>query len=213
MGICYFASSVFAGDGAFTIRAMPRINADGSDSSDMGNIALSETIGFSNPTVKLSALPLDSMDNITYDWLPHESLDEGSGSHNGENYLAYTFYLQNCSEENEADVEVSLNIEGSSLGVDEAVRVIVYEDGKEKIYAKESANGGIESYPAGISNFLDGKTVMKRTIEKLAPKTTVRYTIVVYLEGEDPECVDKIKSGSMRIGMEFRVIGNDVYGN
>lgn len=42
---------------------------------------------------ELYALSPESFDNVYYKWLP-DNIDElGAGSHNGDNYLAYTFYV------------------------------------------------------------------------------------------------------------------------
>ena len=49
---------------------------------------------FKDPAIQLSAPKVQDATNITYDWLP-KNLDKKDGAHNGENYLAYTFYLRN----------------------------------------------------------------------------------------------------------------------
>ena len=38
------------------------------------------------------------MDNISIDWIPKNIDTESNGSHNGENYIAYTFYIENEGE-------------------------------------------------------------------------------------------------------------------
>src|SRR5574344_576769 len=54
---------------------------------------------YDNPDYKLFrselyAKTVDYFDNISYKWLPKD-ITEHNGSHNGENYLAYTFYIEN----------------------------------------------------------------------------------------------------------------------
>ena len=44
---------------------------------------------------KLYAEELKFMDNISIDWLPDNIKDFTGGSHNGDNYIAYTFYIDN----------------------------------------------------------------------------------------------------------------------
>jgi hypothetical protein len=34
-----------------------------------------------------------------------------------------------------------------------------------------------------------------------------RYTVVIWLEGEDPECVNEIMGGEAKFSMAFEVIG------
>ena len=38
----------------------------------------------------------------------------------------------------------------------------------------------------------------------MLPNDVDKYTIVVYLEGEDPECVDAIIGGEIKLNMEIR---------
>ena len=96
---------------------------------------------YSNPNEKahqrkLFASALNDMDNISYDWIPKDvhTLSNG-GSHNGDNYIAYTFYI-----ENEGEVSVnywySIIIDDVIKRVDEAVRVIVFLNDEETVYAK-----------------------------------------------------------------------------
>jgi hypothetical protein len=44
---------------------------------------------------RLFADEMPFMDNISIKWLPENIDTEKDGSHNGENYIAYTFYLEN----------------------------------------------------------------------------------------------------------------------
>ena len=52
-----------------------------------------------NATRKLYAEDLQYMDNISINWIPENIHIEKEGSHNGDNYIAYTFYLENQGEE------------------------------------------------------------------------------------------------------------------
>ena len=40
-----------------------------------------------------------TFDNIYYKWLPEDIHEHEGGSHNGKNYLAYTFYIENTGEQ------------------------------------------------------------------------------------------------------------------
>ena len=96
---------------------------------------------YSNPNEKahqrkLFASALNDMDNISYDWIPKDvHTSSNGGSHNGDNYIAYTFYI-----ENEGEVSVnywySIIIDDVIKRVDEAVRVIVFLNDEETVYAK-----------------------------------------------------------------------------
>ena len=42
--------------------------------------------------------------------------------------------------------------------------------------------------------------------EKLGPGEKDKYTVVIWLEGNDPDCVDKIIGGTMKLGMNFKIV-------
>ena len=44
---------------------------------------------------QLRATRADFIDNISVNWLPSDLDSQGEGSHNGDNYFAYTFYIEN----------------------------------------------------------------------------------------------------------------------
>jgi hypothetical protein len=58
-------------------------------------ITLSETKDFENKSVSLSAKQALDVTNITYNWLPVDLDTSKDGEHNGDNYVAYTFYIRN----------------------------------------------------------------------------------------------------------------------
>ena len=41
------------------------------------------------------------------------------------------------------------------------------------------------------------------------PEVMMKYTVVIRLEGNDPDCVDSIIGGVMKIEMKFSVTGVD----
>lgn len=201
MAILFAASALLSFEGAFTIRTLnPQYQKKA--------ISLSETEGFANPMVELSAKPIDDMDNITYEWLPFDELDARDGSHNGENYIAYTYYIRNSGEE-ALDYLAELNITKCTRDIDEAVRVMVYRNGEPTIYAHRAANGETEVYPENIQNFYGDTQVLQETHTGVEPGETDRYTVVVWLEGEDPECVDIVRSGVMRLEMDFTILTDE----
>ena len=83
----------------------------------------------------LEATKLEFMDNISVKWLPENIDNEAEGSHNGQNYLAYTFYLENKGSET-INYWYEIPIDDVIKNVDEAIRVMVYRNGEKKIYAK-----------------------------------------------------------------------------
>ena len=50
------------------------------------------------------------------------------------------------------------------------------------------------------------KTIVKKNVEHFHPGDLTKYTIVIWLEGNDPECVDRILGGEMKVDMSMEVI-------
>ena len=85
----------------------------------------------------------------------------------------------------------------------EAVRVKVYKNSIPTTYAKLAADGTPEP---GTTPFEGGKKVLSELSEDLAPGEITKYTIVIWLEGNDPECLDNIKGGSVKMSLMFSVV-------
>lgn len=61
-------------------------------------ISISETGEFNDATARLTASSVKDATNISIDDIP-DNLDGESGSHNGKNYMAYTYYVRNAGKE------------------------------------------------------------------------------------------------------------------
>ncbi len=190
--------------GRFTVRS-----TDGSR-----GLILSETVDFTNYSAILEADPVESMDNITHSWLEGSEMKlitETDGSHNGEkySYLAYTFYVKNTGTE-DIDYQASIDIEYVKLAVDEAVRVELFRNGESTVYAKSAKDGSVQVDPEfETTPFVDAVTVCDYTREDFVVGEIDKYTVLVYLEGEDPECVNDILGGELKMSMTFHVPDED----
>jgi hypothetical protein len=67
-------------------------------------------------------------------------------------------------------------------------------------YAKMGANGQPED---GTIPFQDEKVVFATINDGLETDEIIKYTLVIWLEGDDPECLDNIKGGSVKMSMTF----------
>ena len=190
--IFMLAATLFNETGSFTISFIPR-DKDGDVS-----ISLSESPEFAEPTVMLDANGVVQMTNISGDWLPAD-LDEIDGSHNGDNYIAYTFYAKNVGDE-ACVLKEEFKLESSVRGADEAIRIRLYKNGKQTTYAKINAEG-IPEY--GTQPFESDEIAFSATDDSFASGQTNKYTLVIWLEGDDPECLDNIKGGNVKMSMNF----------
>jgi len=161
-------------------------------------------IVYDNPDYKvfrseLNAVSPDSFDNISYRWIPEDINSSEGGSHNGPNYLAYTFYVENTGNDI-ADYYSEIVIDDVIKNVDEAVRIRVYRNDVETTYAKKALN---EEAEENTTPFLEDKVIALEHIAHFKPGDIDKYTVVLWLEGSDPECNDNILGGEIKITMNF----------
>ena len=140
----------------------------------------------------------DRFDNISSKWLPGD-LDEYVGSHNGDNYLAYSFYVENTGVDT-SDYWAEIVVDDVIKGVDEAIRLRVYQNGKPVTFAKLATNGRPEP---GTTPFESDTLVTTYHVSSFTPGQVDKYTIVLWLEGSDPECNDNILGGEIQLHMQF----------
>jgi hypothetical protein len=141
---------------------------------------------------------------MTLEDLP-EDIDDIDGDHNGRNYMAYTYYVRNAGKE-DVGYSASIILDSCSKGAENAVRVAVWRNGERVIYAAPAADGSDEE---GCVSFLDSSTVCTYTEENFLVGNVDKYTIVIWMEGEDPECVDAIVGGSVEFSMDIDALEDD----
>ena len=172
------------------------------DNLDYG-LALSPTPAFENPTARLNCHAEKEITNISTSTLP-TWLDNIDGEHNGENYVACTFYCKNIGTKT-LDYNYELYIVNMTKDIEKAVRVRLYVDGEYVDYAYPRTDG-IEGAEPGTTKFFAGDTISWGMIEKFQPGDMTKYTVVIWLEGDDPECVDAIIGGEFKIDMTMTVV-------
>ena len=148
---------------------------------------------------ELLALAPDTFDSMSYKWLPDNLGEEKLGEHNGDNYLAYTFLIENTGDK-EVNYISRVVIEDVIKNVDEAVRIRIYKGSEYVTYAKLSNKGEPEE---DTVPFLEDKIVMEEHVENFKPGDINKYTVVVWIEGTDPDCTDNILGGEFKAYMNF----------
>ncbi len=192
----YVVSVLYTKFGAFTVTVNKFDNLDYA-------LTLSETPDFLVKTARLNADAEQEITNIDGSSLP-EGLDNINGKHNGENYVAYTFYCRNEGTR-VIDYTYELYIANMTSEIEKAVRVRLYVNGEYKTYAYPRTDGGSGPEP-GTIEFYTGNTIAKDTLRDFAPGDYDKYTVVIWLEGNDPDCIDKILGGKFKVDMTFAVI-------
>ena len=165
-------------------------------------LTLSETPEYDRSIAVLNANIVYDMTNISGRDLP-ENIDKINGSHNGDNYIAYTFYLINSGDDT-ISYTGEMVIENVTKKVDEAVRIAVYKNGEKTVYGKTKSNGGGMESDCD-SEFLTSGIVMRTSSEGFKANEKDKFTVVIWLEGNDPDCIDDIIGGTLKLGMNFKI--------
>lgn len=202
---------------------------------------LSDSVGFENPTTQLFASPADEVPCVSISQIP-EDVDEIDGEHN-DTYFAYTYYIRNEGEST-VDYTWTLDINSETQELSEGAWVIVFEDGKMRIFAKPNRiTGRAEALPAfgddtrGYTDIplmeIDPNSDQFEVVAQLgartywrvipdrfnsdteitsgeqtgvAPMDVHKYTVVMYLEGDDVDSTDELIGGRMGVEMNFRLV-------
>lgn len=194
MIFAFIILSVIYKGGRFTITLDQRLAND-------NKIVIYEDNEIKENKRKLSARDLEFMDNISIDWIPTNIDTEANGSHNGDNYIAYTFYVENEGTDT-VDYWYSIVIDDVIKNVDEAARVMIYLNGEKTVYAKINA---LTNEPEKDTTpfFSKDKAVLEER-KTFSPGDIDKFTVVIWLEGDDPDCTDNILGGEIKMHMEIR---------
>lgn len=191
--LLYFILSVVYDAGNFTIILDKNLSWE-------KGIVIYENLNEKKVSRQLEAERMDDMDNISINWLPENLDTEAEGSHNGDNYIAYTFYVENEGKES-VNYWYSILIDDVILNVDEAIRVMVYLNGEQTVYAK--LNGYTEEPEEGTKAFYSEDTVMLESRQDFTPGTIDKITLVIFIEGDDPDCTNALIGGEIKMHMDI----------
>ena len=197
--IGYVVSVLYMRFGAFTVMVNKFDNLDYA-------LTLSESPDFEVMTSRLNAEISEEITNIDGRSLP-DWLDNVNGQHNGDNYVAYTFYCMNAGK-NTVTYSYELYIANMSFEIEKACRIRLYVDGEYVDYAYARTDG-VDGPEPGTTPFQSGNTVVKKNVTDFRPGDKTKYTVVIWLEGNDPECVDKILGGQMKVDMYMEILKDD----
>lgn len=168
--------------------------------SNRKNIFLSEDGRAKSKTRQLSAETIDYMDNISIKWLPADIDTEATGAHNGDNYIAYTFYVVNAGKE-KVHYWYEVDVDDTVKNVDEAIRIMIYRNGKPTVYAKK--NKTTKKKEPGTKKFVSKDIAVLEQRKNMKPGAKDRYTIVIWIEGDDPECKNDLLGGEIKMHMDI----------
>jgi len=149
--------------------------------------------------------PLGHKDCIPQD----DALISVNGSNSGKSYIAHTFYLEMISSKDYiGDLVMSLDIVSTTRNAEEAIRVKLFIDDVPTTYGRRQTENGLSPGELEVmvdEPFYNNDIVMKKTFNEFRPGDVVKFTIVVWYEGEDLDHTEKLWGGGVKIEMNFTI--------
>ena len=215
MALVYVISLLFNRYGSFTVTVR-----DFNDRNYM--LSLCENDRFNTATSMLNSKAAKNVTNISRTSLP-ENLNDVNGEHNGDTYVAYTFYLKNTGTASYS-YDYTLNISRATLNIDSAVRVRLYftpdyykaendqinYGGAYTEYAKPKTNGNglpeTEIDGMVMTNFVSSEVITNGRVDNFNPGDMAKITVVIWIEGDDPDCTDDLLGGQFKVDMIMSIV-------
>lgn len=176
-------------------------------------ITLSTDPEFSFSTGRLMTDPINAARDVTYAWIKKEEIQDTNGNYvdPDHGYVAYTFYVKNDGFET-VDLSYYIRITDIYNKLDEAIRILVIDNGVETLYMKPDTTVNT-NYPEIIPQaqyFHTSATIMRREVLNFRPGDIRKYSVIVWLEGYDPDTTDDILGGMIKMTMNFTIKGFNV---
>jgi hypothetical protein len=187
---------------------------------ELGSIEIAEALDFEMSSSRLEVSSYLDAVGMTYSSL---ELDEIIGSEGqyidlDHQYLAYSFYIKNTGSVTKS---ITYNIRLSELmdWMSDSIRILIIEDDTNyKMYQKEDQldlDNNLQLYdqmmPTGI-NFETTAIVFRDTIEDLEPGSIKSFRLIIWLEEQDPDLVERADIGIIQGEFVFTVIDDPAYG-
>jgi hypothetical protein len=177
-------------------------------------IILSSDFDFTNPSPRLLTEPIEDARDMTYSWLKLDEVNQTDGNYVDPDYdyVAYTFYVKNDGFET-VDITYHIRMTEINRNLDEAIRILVIEDGDETMYQKidkVNAEGQLPYYPEIMPDskfFINDTIIARENFTKFEPGEIKKFSVIMWLEGYDPDTNDEILGGRIKLQMNFSIDG------
>jgi hypothetical protein len=175
-------------------------------------IILSTSEDFEYAQPRLMTDPVDEARDLTYRWLKISEVMDAEGNYDDPDfdYVAYTFYIKNNGDET-VNVSYHIKITEVSRNMDDAIRVLIINDGVEKLYQKEDAKDENDQYPVyppsipTANLFTSDEIITRELFTNFKPDDVKKFSVLVWIEGYDPDTTDDILGGSIKMEMIFSI--------
>lgn len=219
LAVVYIVSLLYSRYGAFTVTVLQYNSMDYALTLYEGEETVqndpNNNLGSSYLNMNIS----EDITNIAGYTLDEINLDDSvGGAHSGTNYAAYTFYCKNAGNATIV-YTYQLYIANVKQNLDKAIRIRLYVNGIATTYAYAADGGGAEmdfdsedavdakERTRPTTKFNSETVVTEGTISQFAPQDYTKFTVVIWLEGHDPDCRDDKIGGELKVAMKMSVVG------
>ena len=189
--------------------------------------------GFDNFTGAYTYQWFENSTKVTFDQIHNENTDytiAKAKNENGIRFFKFTFFIKNNGKLNasfDMDIDLTENSKpkNDAYSIDEYLRLMVFEDdNKPTVYARRSLTrnsdeeGAYKEYVSGKpgtdNDFGEAELFLSETklatvTNSLEPEEYKMYTLLFWLEGNDPECSKIPEGASLRIGATINAYPQD----
>lgn len=125
---------------------------------------------------------------------------------------AYTFYIVNTGS-SLMELEIEMTMSNITKGMDNAIRVLTFNENEANVNIYQKEDETEVQYPGYYlkrpTNFIDRNTVYNEDVFLQADASTnknyLKYSVLVWLEGYDPQCTNDIMGGTIKFAVNIRV--------
>ena len=175
------------------------------------NLHITETLSDENYYSRLQAGSFEGMSHSTYGRFQNrlETYKDAEGVYidKERHVYAYTFYILNNNEES-LDLQATMYYSNVTNALDTAIRVMtITEDLGIRCYQApdEIPTDYGADYPE-IFYFESKDIVYEETYLTFEPGTYIKYTVMFWLEGNDIDCNDDRRLGTIRFSLKLSIL-------
>lgn len=176
------------------------------------NLFITENINSENHGSRLEAGAFEGISHSTYarfkSRIPTYQSTSGVYMDKDLHVYAYTLYVLNNNEET-FDLKATMYYSNVTNGLDKAIRVMtITEEFGEQCYQlvdDVETDYGVD-YPK-IKYFTNETDIVyEEEYLSFEPSTYIRYTVLFWLEGNDLDCNDERRLGTIRFSLKFSIM-------
>lgn len=124
-----------------------------------------------------------------------------------ETLFVYTFYIVNTSN-TAMNLDLSMTFSNVTNEFDKAIRIMTYNETHEDVHIYQAADVEpyeYQYYPYTPDYFPSAMTAFTQKVPMTADVEKVKYSVLFWLEGQDPEADERLFNGTIKFSLTLKV--------